>query len=273
MRENARLFIVHNRKAAEPATTGPRLSGRREKGTPDMLQKIAPAALVFGTLLMASIPTAGLAQNHGRSQRGSGTTSRGWSGNNRGQSFSGGGRNYVPRGSGGGNRYSGGDSHAYGRRGYSQGPSYRGGYAVPRYYGTARISGILRQRRIFRGGALRVRSLWVCLRSRLRPGIWLLSRVFLRSGSGAGASRGVRRAGTISMAPGSRVPTVHPGSRSIRLPSRNIIPIRSSRSRTTHAESAIPAAAAELRAEPAPLQSVISRERGRKLTRVSRRVG
>ena len=107
-----------------------------------MLQKFASTAFVIGTLLTASIPAVGLAQNHGgRSGGGRSSPSRGSAGSNRGQSFAGGSRDYGPRGSSGGSRYAGGQSFASprgydGRRGYSGGPSYYGGgYVAPRSYG------------------------------------------------------------------------------------------------------------------------------------------
>lgn len=77
-----------------------------------MLQKFASTAFVVGTVL-ALIPAAGLARDHG--SFGGGRSTR---------SYSGGSRNYAPRGSYGGSRreYSGGRSY------------YGGGYVAPRYY-------------------------------------------------------------------------------------------------------------------------------------------
>ena len=84
-----------------------------------MLQRFASTAFVVGTLLTASIPAVGLAQNHGRNSGGRNSPSGGsYSGRSAGssrnsysgQSFSGGSRNYAPRGSSGGSRYSGGQS-------------------------------------------------------------------------------------------------------------------------------------------------------------------
>jgi len=106
-----------------------------------MFHRFASTAFVAGTLLLASMPSPGLAQNHGgRSGGGRSSPSRGWAGGNRGLGFAGGSRNYAPRGSYGGGRYSAGQSYASprgyeGRRGYSGGPSYYGGgYAAPRSY-------------------------------------------------------------------------------------------------------------------------------------------
>jgi hypothetical protein len=108
----------------------------REKGTSVMLRRFVSTAFVVGTLVTASIPAVGLAQNHGgRSGGGRSSTSRGSVGSNRGQSFAGGSHNYAPRGSSGGNRYAGGRSFAS-PRGYSGRPSYYGGgYVAPRSYG------------------------------------------------------------------------------------------------------------------------------------------
>src|ERR1017187_7187878 len=78
-----------------------------------MLQRFASTAFVVGTLLAASIPAVGLAQNRGgRSGGGRSSISRGAVGSTRGQSFAGGSRNYAPRGSSGGSRYAGGQSFA-----------------------------------------------------------------------------------------------------------------------------------------------------------------
>src|ERR1035437_8098195 len=110
----ARLFIVHNRKGPEPSGAQPRLSGCKGKRRPSvMLQKFASTAFVIGTLLTASIPAVGLAQNHGgRSGGGRNSPSRGSAGSNRGQSFAGGGRAYAPPGSSGGGPYRAGPAVA-----------------------------------------------------------------------------------------------------------------------------------------------------------------
>ena len=82
-----------------------------------MLQRFASTAFVFGTLLAASIPAIGLAQNHGRSEGRRSAPSRDSARSYGGQRFSGGGRSFVsPRG-------------YEGRRGY-----YGGGYVTPRSY-------------------------------------------------------------------------------------------------------------------------------------------
>src|SRR4051812_25684706 len=81
----------------------------REKGTLVMLRTFASTALVLGTLWTASMPSLGLAQNHGsRSGGNRGNFSRGSSGGNRSQSFA------SPRAYEGHRGYSGGSSY-YGR--------------------------------------------------------------------------------------------------------------------------------------------------------------
>src|SRR5436190_5498661 len=109
-----------------------------------MLQRLASTALVVGTLLTASLPVVGLAQNRNSRSGGgrTGTSGRSAEGSRSGaQSFTGGSRNYAPRSFSGGSRYSGGQSFVSPRgndvrRGYSSAPrSYGYSYAVPRSYG------------------------------------------------------------------------------------------------------------------------------------------
>ena len=95
-----------------------------------MLLRFASTTFVLGTLLTASIPAVGLAQNHGNRSGGNRSNyARGPSGGSRVQSF------------GGGNRYTGRQSYSSPRGnafrgGYSRGPSYYGrGYVAPRSYG------------------------------------------------------------------------------------------------------------------------------------------
>jgi hypothetical protein len=94
-----------------------------------MLLRFASTALVLGTLLTASIPAVGLAQNNGNRSGGNRSNySRGSSGGNRVQSY------------GSGNRYTGRQSYQSPRGnsvrgGYSRGPSYYGrSYVTPRSY-------------------------------------------------------------------------------------------------------------------------------------------
>ena len=86
-----------------------------------MLRNFSSTALVFGTLVIASMPAIGLAQSHGSRSGGNRSFSRESGGAYRGQSFSGSGaaRSYAPR------TYSGGYSRSHG---------YYGGYVAPRVY-------------------------------------------------------------------------------------------------------------------------------------------
>src|SRR5689334_14156693 len=101
-----------------------------------MLQRFASTAFVVGTLLTASLPEIGLAQDRrGKSGGGRNNFSSRSAGSNSPRSFSGGGRNYRPGGSSGGSHYSGRQSFVN-PRSYSTGPTYYGrSYIAPRFYG------------------------------------------------------------------------------------------------------------------------------------------